>query len=100
MTNYPQRSLTMTDWYVSKSGKTHGPFTSAQLKQLAAQAKINTATEIRMGTDGKWTPAARVKGLFAAPQAAPVATAVATAPPPLRQSQPVMSAGDTPRDSS
>ena len=54
----------MADWYVGKSGKTHGPFSSQQLVQLAAEQKIGPQTEVRMGEDGKWAPAQEVKGLF------------------------------------
>jgi membrane protein YdbS with pleckstrin-like domain len=54
----------MPDWYVGKSGKTHGPFSSQQLVQLAAEKKIGPQTEVRMGEDGKWAPAEEVKGLF------------------------------------
>jgi membrane protein YdbS with pleckstrin-like domain len=66
----------MTDWYVSKSGKTHGPYSSQQLAQLAAEQKIGPQTEVRMGEDGKWAPAVQVKGLFGHAQAA-----VGTVPP-------------------
>ena len=65
----------MADWYVSKSGKTHGPFSSQQLVQLAAEQKIGPQTEVRMGEGGKWAPAEDVKGLFVPAQAA-----VGTAP--------------------
>jgi membrane protein YdbS with pleckstrin-like domain len=54
----------MADWYVGKSGKTHGPFSSQQLVQLAAERKIGPQTEVRMGQDGKWGSAGDVKGLF------------------------------------
>jgi len=60
----------MTDWYVSKSGRTHGPFSSQQLTQLAAEQKIGPLTEVRMGEDGKWAPAAAVQGLFVPAHAA------------------------------
>lgn len=60
----------MADWYVSKSGKTHGPFSSPQLVQLAAEQKIGPQTEVRMGEGGKWAPAGQVKGLFVPAQAA------------------------------
>ena len=54
----------MANWYIGKSGKTHGPFSSQQLVQLAAEKKIGPQTEVRMGEDGKWAPAQEVKGLF------------------------------------
>jgi hypothetical protein len=61
----------MADWYVSKSGKTHGPFSSQQLVQLAAEKKIGPQTEVRKGEDGKWTRAEDVKGLFVPASASP-----------------------------
>ena len=51
-------------WYVEHNGKTVGPATSAQLKQLATTGKINRETRVKLGGEGEWTQAARVKGLF------------------------------------
>src|SRR3954467_6718883 len=74
----------MAEWYVKRGGRTHGPFSSAQLKQLAAQSKIDPSTQIRRGADAQWTTADHVRGLFAA---APVAT-VASGPPPIPTQRP------------
>ena len=74
--------MIMSEWFVSKSGKTHGPFSASQLKQLAAETKIGPETEVRLGTDGAWVTAKTVKGLFAA-QAATTAAVVPTAAPPV-----------------
>lgn len=74
----------MAEWYIYKGGKTHGPLSSVQLKQLAAQSKIDPSTQIRMGADGQWTTADHVRGLFAA---APVAT-TASGPPPIPAQRP------------
>src|SRR5690242_9535771 len=74
----------MAEWYVNKGGKSHGPFSSAQLKQLAAQSKIDPSTQVRMGADGQWTTADHVRGLFAT---APVAT-VSSGPPPIPTQRP------------
>jgi membrane protein YdbS with pleckstrin-like domain len=68
----------MSKWFVSKGGKTHGPFSSSQLKQLAVTAKINRETEVRLGTNGKWTAAKHVKGLFPFQATENIATATAT----------------------
>ncbi len=70
--------MIMSEWFVSKSGKTHGPFSASQLKQLAAETKIGPETEVRLGTDGTWVTAKTVKGLFAA-QAVTTAAVVPTA---------------------
>lgn len=78
----------MADWFVSKGGKTHGPFSSAQLKQLAAASKIDTSTQVRMGADGQWVTADRVKGLFVAAMAT-AATPSPVQPPPRPQAKPV-----------
>lgn len=40
--------------------------TAAKLKQLAVAAKIDAKTQLRLGTDGPWIAAERVKGLFPA----------------------------------
>ena len=52
-------------WYVLYNGKTVGPITSPQLKQLATNAKIDSETMVRLGEDGAWNRAAKVQGLFA-----------------------------------
>ena len=56
------------DWFVKRGEKTYGPFTSAQLKKLAGEGKVSPSTEIRLGENGGWSQASRVKGLFAASQ--------------------------------
>jgi TM2 domain-containing membrane protein YozV len=82
------------EWFVNHGNKIHGPFSSAQLKQLAAQSKIKPDTLVRLGTEGKWTAAEKVKGLFpsteltAAPAPKAAATkAVATKVPTARTSE-------------
>lgn len=50
-------------WFVRKGEKTHGPFSSSKLKQLAQGSKISPDTDVRRG-DGKWGAARRVNGLF------------------------------------
>jgi TM2 domain-containing membrane protein YozV len=72
-----------TNWFLQHNGKTHGPLTSVQLKQLAASGKINRDTQVRMNDDGQWTQAAKVRGLF--PDiAAPPPVAMIAQPPVLR----------------
>jgi membrane protein YdbS with pleckstrin-like domain len=73
--------MIMSEWFVGKSGKTHGPFSAGQLKQLAAEAKIGPETEVRLGTDGKWVTAKTVKGLFAVQATTAPTVAPAGAPP-------------------
>jgi hypothetical protein len=80
------------EWYVLHQGKAWGPLTSGQLKKLAAEGKVSPTTNVRSGAEGRWVPASRVQGLFAAPSgAAPLAAAASAAhnpapasgPPPL-----------------
>jgi hypothetical protein len=86
---YP--GMIMSEWFVSKSGKTHGPFSASQLKQLAAETKIGPETEVRLGTDGTWVTAKTVKGLFAAQAVSPAAV-VPTAAPPVAAASPAQAA--------
>jgi hypothetical protein len=51
-------------WYVKHDGKAFGPITSAQLKQLVGAAKVKAETEVRLGDDGQWIQASKVKGLI------------------------------------
>jgi hypothetical protein len=86
----------MAEWYVNQGGKTHGPFSSGQLKQLASSAKINIESQVRLGSNGEWTRARNVKGLFeskgvdavpkpavAAKQITPMAVQAPPPPPPM-----------------
>ena len=67
-------------WYVKHNGKTFGPITSTKLKQLVGAAKIKPATEVRLGDDGQWIQASRVKGLLE--QTKPQQQAKSTDPKP------------------
>lgn len=79
----------MADWFVQHGGKQYGPLPAAKLKQLAADGKISPTTSVRLGTDGAWVPASRVKGLFdsmapaspSRPPATPRANVPPSAPP-------------------
>ena len=57
-------------WFVRRRGKEHGPLTSKQLKELVSNSLLTPESEIRLGTDGSWMVAAKVKGLFPSPVAA------------------------------
>lgn len=74
-------------WFVLHSGKEQGPFSSPQLKQLANTGKINRATQIRRGTDGRWATAGQIKNLFAADEQTSPVESDAAVPPVLMQSQ-------------
>ncbi len=51
-------------WYVQINGRTHGPFTSQQLRVQAASGRVTPSTKLRPGKDGDWVEAIKVKGLF------------------------------------
>jgi hypothetical protein len=65
-------------WFYQLMGSTIGPVSSAELKHRVLQGQIPPDTPIRLGPDGKWQAAERVKGLLdAAPAAAPASAAPA-----------------------
>jgi TM2 domain-containing membrane protein YozV/predicted RNA-binding Zn-ribbon protein involved in translation (DUF1610 family) len=53
-----------SQWYVKTSKAFLGPFTSAELKSMAKASKVTPHTLVRLGTEGKWTSASKVQGLF------------------------------------
>ena len=72
-------------WYVKVRDRVHGPFSSKQLKQLAALGKISPDTLVRLGDDGNWLPAAKVKGLFVEMKS-PVPAGLSGRLPPVSES--------------
>jgi hypothetical protein len=82
-------------WYFQVMGAELGPVTSAELKEKVKRGQIQPETLVRLGNDGKWQPASRVKGLLddpATPAPTPeraakagpaVAKAEAAPPPPV-----------------
>jgi len=80
----PRTSSNMSrSWYVEHKGRTVGPVSSAQLKQLASASKIGRQSRVRLGSDGEWVPAAKVQGLFPATEIARVKHELVSAPAPL-----------------
>ena len=53
------------EWYIEQNGKKIGPVSSGRLRNLAGASEIGPKTRVRCGGEGKWIPAAEVKGLFA-----------------------------------
>lgn len=53
-----------TQWFVHADGKQYGPLTPSQLKGMVDQGKVTHDTPVRMGAEGKWVRAGRVKGLL------------------------------------
>jgi hypothetical protein len=55
-------------WYVTRDGKKLlGPYSSEQLKQLAASGKLKPTDMLRKGNAATWMPASRINGLFDRP---------------------------------
>jgi len=54
------------EWYCQISGRALGPFSSQQLKSMAAAGQLEPTDLLRKGDSGDWTPAAGVRGLFGA----------------------------------
>ena len=53
----------MAEWFIAKDGEKHGPFSTAQLKHLAASGKLLSTDKVwREGLEG-WAAASMVKGL-------------------------------------
>jgi hypothetical protein len=73
-------------WYYEAMGSPVGPITSAELKACVLSKRITPETRIRLGDDGKWQTADRVKGLFDA--AAPVAKPTPAPAKPATQAAP------------
>src|SRR6478672_3056722 len=51
-------------WYYEAMGSPVGPITSGELKICVQTHRILPETRIRLGEDGKWQTADRIKGLF------------------------------------
>lgn len=52
------------EWYCRVMGSELGPFTSAELLEMARNHRLSPEDSVRRGTDGSWISAYRVKGLF------------------------------------
>ena len=56
--------MSTKQWYVQVRGKSHGPYTSPQMKSLAERQQISPETLVRPHSANEWRPAKSVKGLF------------------------------------
>lgn len=83
------------EWYVKGSDKQLGPFSSAQLKELADRKRITVTTLVRRGDQAQWIQAGTIRDLFPPSPAAP---APVPAPSQSRQSdsQPIASSLNSP----
>ncbi len=72
----------MTDqWYYRQAAAEFGPYTAAQLRQLAQSGRITAATLVRPGKNADWIPASQVRSLWVAERPKP--SRPANEPPPL-----------------
>ena len=82
------------DWFYHNSGQTFGPMSAKQLRQHALAGKITRSDHVRIGTEGSWASATKVKGLFEPPSTPiPMATAV---PIPMATPVPIPTATAVP----
>lgn len=66
----------MAGWYFSRNGQNSGPYSSAQLQQLAATGQLSPTDLVWKEGMQQWLPATSIKGLFAKPS-----SPVSPAPP-------------------
>jgi hypothetical protein len=52
------------EWYCRLMGAELGPFSGAQLLDMARKHRVTPEDLVKKGTFGEWVPAYRVKGLF------------------------------------
>jgi len=82
------------EWFCRIAGRELGPFSAQQLKQMAKEGRLLADDEVRAGSDGAWTHASHVKGLFPSAEAGGSRDESSSAPrpaPKLAASQPATS---------
>jgi predicted Zn finger-like uncharacterized protein len=78
-----------TPWYVARDKVKLGPFSSAQLKELAKTGQLWPEDMVLKEGERKWVAASAIKGLFTmAPKTSPATKAAAPAPAPKKPNQP------------
>lgn len=76
--------MSETRWFAKRDGVERGPFSAAQLRELAADGRLRPSDLVRRGDSPKWVAAATLRGLFpAAPRPSPAAAFVPPAPASL-----------------
>ena len=87
------------EWFLGHpDGNTYGPFTAAQLRQMAVGGQITPATPILQQSSGVWTTCGEVGGLTFPPPP-PSAPASPAAAPPDGTAPRGIDTGGTPRTS-
>jgi hypothetical protein len=61
---YGKKGRTMANWFVTKNGKQHGPFTDGQLKKLAIDGKLSRTDHVRREDQQSGVEAEKLKGLL------------------------------------
>jgi hypothetical protein len=79
-------------WFYEVMGSPVGPITSAELKSCVLAKRILPETRIRLGDDGKWQTADRVKGLFDGHSSTPSRPAAEAKPVALKAATPTVTA--------
>jgi hypothetical protein len=59
------------EWFYKVADREIGPLAVPQLKAMAQRGSLRPEDLVRRGTEGKWLPAGRIKGLFPEPGASP-----------------------------
>jgi hypothetical protein len=67
-------------WFYQFMGSTIGPIPSAELKARVQKGQISADTLVRLGDDGKWQQADRIKGLLDPPVASVTRPSVPSKP--------------------
>ncbi|MFO0928797.1 MAG: GYF domain-containing protein [Gemmataceae bacterium] len=78
----PPPPATAGGWYVARNKKKTGPYTTAQLRQMAADGELAPGDMVLREGQTQWTKASTVHGLF--PEAAATPHAPPPPPPPPR----------------
>src|SRR5262245_28176469 len=73
----------MVQWYYARQGETFGPFTPAQLRDLARQGTLLPDDMVSRPGAKKWVPASSIPGLFGEPEPSTAVSPTPRGPVPL-----------------
>jgi len=69
------------EWYIQRDGQRFGPYTAAQLKQMAGTGQVLPVDMVSKGDGGPAKPASQIKGLFAPSSPLPPPQSIPIPPP-------------------
>jgi len=72
--------LMAEDWFYHNSGQIFGPMSAKELRRHALAGKVTRGDHVRIGSEGSWVPATKVKNLFDPPSNPTPMTAPASIP--------------------